>query len=629
MGKGLNNLREFGKFRLDTERKVLSFENRTVNLPLKEIELLCVLTASTELISKDELIDQVWQDSFVEESNLSRHIYRLRKMLAEYGESEDLIETVPKRGYRFTGEIRQISDSHDLIIEKHSITRTVIEEIDHAIEPNIKALPPKSPTNRFLIPVLACLVIFTVGFGYYFYSKTTPTDIKSVKTIAVLPLKIYKENSNDLTLPIRITDAVITQLGTSERIIVRPTSAVLVFTNDERDVLEIGNKLHTETVLDGRIQQENDRLRVTLQLINVADGKQLWSGQIDGIATQILLLQDEISHKVLEVLDPNHRKDSELAALPTKNSDAYEAYLQGRYLASQRTAEEMKKAAESFQKSVELDSNFAEAYAGLADTKFLLYDYSVSLEKSLIDSAKDDLNRALVLKPNLAEAFVTRGTIEESYDWDWESADKSLRKAIEFSPNNSLARYRYGAILLRLGRFDEARIHLEKAIELDPRSIVAYANLGMNFHCKKDYSTAEAYYRKILEISDKLSTPHWLLARTLWMAGKKDQAVREIVRALEFEGEAEIAHRLEKQSSADFAIKELLTEWEKNPTNTTPQYIAYFYSNLGDKEKALKRLEKNYNERITSITWLKSAPEFEILKDEPRYQVLLKKMNLQ
>jgi tetratricopeptide (TPR) repeat protein len=288
----------------------------------------------------------------------------------------------------------------------------------------------------------------------------------------------------------------------------------------------------------------------------------------------------------------------------------------------------MKKAVEFFQKSVELDPNFAEAYAGLADTQYLLYDYSVSLEKSLIDSAKDNVKRALNLKPNLAEAFVTRGTIEEGFDWNWEKAEKSYKKAIEISPHNPLARFRFGGILIRLGRFDEAQIHLGKSIELDPRSIVGYANLGMSYHCKKDYAAAETYYRKIFEISDKLSTPHWLLARTLWMAGKKDESIREIVQALKFEEHTELARRMGKQSSADSAIKELLSEWEKTPTNTTPQYIAYFYANLGDKEKALNQLEKNYNERITSISWIKAAPEFESLKNGPRYQELLKKMNL-
>jgi DNA-binding winged helix-turn-helix (wHTH) protein/TolB-like protein len=619
-----NNLRAFGKFRLDAEKKVLWVENETVNLPLKEIELLCVLTESSELITKEEIINQVWQDSFVDERNLSRHIYRLRKMLAEYGESEDLIETVPKRGYRWKGEIIT-ANSQDLIVENHSITRTIIEEIETI--PNQNLVPPKPSANRYLLPLLSLFVIPVFIGGYFFYKSSLSTDLNSIKSVAVLPLKGYQQNQ-DQTLPIRIADAVITRLGSSDKIIVRPTSAVSYFIDDERDVIAIGKKLQTDAILDGRIQQENDKLRITLQLINVADGRQIWSGQIEGNANQILLLQDDISFAVLEIVDPNYQKETELTSTPTKNAEAYEAYLQGRYFAIQRSDDGMKKAVEYFQKSVELDPNFAEGYAGLADTQYLLYDYSVVLDKSIIETAKQNLNQALTLNPNLTEALVTRGSIEESYNWNWENSVYSLKKAIESSPNNSFARFRYGGVLLRMGSFDEAQIQLGKALELDPLSIVARANLAMSYHCKKDYATAEIQYRKIFEISDKISTPHWLIARTLWIAGKKDEAVKEIIRALEFEGYAELAKRMERQTSAVLAINELLTEWEKNPTNTTPQYIAYFYANLGEKEKALKSLKKNYDERITAISWIKSAPEFESLKNELQYQELLKKMSL-
>jgi DNA-binding winged helix-turn-helix (wHTH) protein/TolB-like protein/tetratricopeptide (TPR) repeat protein len=623
MSNQINRLREFGKFRLDADKKILWFENKTVNLTLKEIEILCVLTESSELVTKDELMKRVWQSSFVEESNLSKNIYLLRKTLAKYGESDEIIETVPKRGYRFIGEVKYLTVEPQLIIEKHSITRTVIEEIKQSDPPNMKALLPKSTKNRLWIPILAGFAILAAGFGYFTYNQKNK-NVEKIKSIAVLPLKSYK-NATDETLPIRITDAVITRLGSSDKIIVRPTNSIVSFTNDERDAVEIGKKLQTETILDGRIQQENDRVRITFQLINVVDGTQLWAGQIDGISSRILVLQDEISNKILQTLDPSQ---TELSAAPTNNSDAYEAYLQGRYFVSRRSNDGMQKAAEFFQKSIEADPNFAEAYAALADTQYLLYDYAVTLDKSIIEKSKENLKKALLLKPNLTEALVTQGTIEESIDREWKNADLSLKKAVESSPNNSFARYRYGAVLLRLGRFDEAQNHLEKAIESDPLSIVAYANLGMAYHCKKDYATAETQYRKIFEISDKISTPHWLLARTLWLAGKKDESVKEILRALAFEGNNELVSHLKTNSSPENVIKELLKEWEKRPNNTTLQYIAYFYANIGEREKAINRLEEIYDKGITSISWLKSAPEYDSLKNEPRYQALLQKMKL-
>ena len=625
MSKGINNLREFGKFRLDAEKRVLWFEGKPVTIALKEIELLCVLTETGELVSKDEIISKIWADSFVEESNLSRHIYRLRKMLAEYGETEDLIETVPKRGYRFAAEIKHSSDSHDLIIEKHSITRTVIEEIE--VIPNVNFLPPKPLKTRYWITFLACFAVLSAAFGYFAYNRKNVIEVKS---IAVLPLKAYK-NSNDETLPIRITDAVITRLGNSDKIIVRPTNSIVSFTNDDRDAVEIGKKLQTETVLDGRIQQENERLRITCQLINVADGKQIWSGQIDGIATQILTLQDDISLKVLEFLDPNYKKDAELANSPTKNSEAYEAYLQGRYFAAQRTGEGINKSIEFFTKSTELDPNFALAYAGLADSQYLLFNNNFVVNKSIVQTSRENIKKSLLLSPNLVEALTTAGTIEMTFDWDWQKSENSFKQAVASSPNNSLVRLRYGNLLNRVNRLEEAQVQFAKAIELEPLSLTGNAGLGVVYFCKKEFALADKQFYKTLEVNPKYTAARWYLSRSLWLQGRKDEAIKEIFTALNFDGGQELVEKLRKISetkSPEDVFRELLHEWRDNPENTNPHNMAYLSAVLGDKEKAIDWLEKSFEEHHPWTTWIKVNPEFESLKGEPRYQALLQKMNL-
>ncbi len=626
-----NSLRKFGKFSLEPEKKLLWFESKPVNVTLKEIEILCVLTETSELVTKEELLDKVWADSFVEESNLSKQIYRLRKMFAKYGEPEDLIETVPKRGYRWTGEIVNLGNSQELVIEKHSITRTVVEEIEHSNESNLKVLPPKPPTKRFLVPILLIFIIATLGIIYLFYARKESADINAIKTIAVLPLKNYKENSKDETLPIRIADAVITRLGTSNKIIVRPTNAVVSFTGDDRDAVEIGKKLQTDAVLDGRIQQENDKLRITLQLINVADGRQLWSGQIDGFATQILLLQDDISLKVLEIVDPTYKKETELASVPTNNPQAYEAYLQGRYYTSNRTEESLNKAIEYFQKSVEIDPNFAEGYAGLADAHFLLYDNGLVFEAKQVETAKVNLQKALSLKSNLPDALVTLGHIQMNVDWDWQNAEKTFKKVIEISPNNSNARLRYGMLLNRLIRFEEAHTQLGKAIELDPTSLMSNIHYGVEYYCKKDYEAAIKQYKKVAESNPKFAPIHWWLSRSLWLAGRKDESIKEIILALENEGDVvriEKFRALELNKTPEDFLRGLIKEWEESPANSNPNVIAYMYANIGEKERAINYLEKAFAERHPWTTQIRAVPEYQTLITEPRYQELIKKMKL-
>lgn len=639
MSNKFKGLLEFGRFRLDVERKFLWCEEKPVQLPLKSIELLCLLVKrSGQVVTKEEIWHHVWQDSYVEETNLTHNIYLLRKTFKDLGETE-LIETVPRRGYRFAGKAHEI-ENVEFILEKHTLTQTDIEieeEISEAPAEKRTITPTQkknfwqsfSTSAKILVACAAGIILLIAGiYGFKNY-QTQPTQTK-MNSIAVLPLKSYN-NNKDNTLPIQITDAIITRLGTSDKIIVRPTNAVLPFSSDEQDATEIGRKLQTDTVLDGRIQQEDNRLRITLQLINVADGRHLWSGQIDGFSTQILSLQDEVSLKILQNLDPDYQKEAVLTSTPTKNSDAYEAYLQGRYFASQRTGEGLKKAVEYFQKSIELDPNFAESYAGLADTQYLLYDYNFIVTKTQVESARENLQKSLSLKPNLADALITMGAMQMNYDWDWQNAEKSYKKALEISPNNSFARARYGALLTRLARFEEAQMQFGKAVELDPLSLSGNVNLGMVYFCKKDFEAANRQFYKGLEINPKYSPAHWLLSRSFWMQGKKDEAVREILTALEADGNQQLAEKLKltAQKSSEAVLRSLLFEWRGNPQFTNPHNMAYLSANLGEKEKAIEWLEKSFAEHHPWTTWIKAAPEFESLKNEPRFQEIARKMNLQ
>ncbi|MCY7377016.1 MAG: winged helix-turn-helix domain-containing protein, partial [Pyrinomonadaceae bacterium] len=605
-------------------------------LALKEIEMLCVLTENSgEVVTKNDLLERVWKDSFVEESNLSRHIYVLRKTFKDFGESDNLIQTVPRRGYRFAGEVREVQNA-ELIIEKHTQTRTLIEieegEKGRRGEEEKKTLFHQAfsflPFSFSPFLLFSLIVLLVGGFAIYRNQQIKTAEIKS---IAVLPLKSFAADAGDESLRMRITDALITRLGGFDKIAVRPTNAVLPFAGADNDALEVGKKLRTDVVLDGRIQQEDERVRVTLQLINVADGKQLWAEQFDGRANEILNLQDAISAKVLKALNPNPQQTPELTARPTENAEAFEAYLQGRYFASQRSGEGLYKAVEYFQKAVALDSNFAEAAAGLADTQYLLFDYNFEVNAAQVALARENLQRALSLKPELAEALTTLGTMQMNYDWDWEGAEKSLKQATASAPNSPTTRMRYGALLIRLKRFDEAQSQFEQAIALDPLSIIGNTNLGMVYFCRKDYAAAERQFKKAMEINEKFSGTHWFLSRSLWLAGRNDEAIKEIVRALELDKNESLARRLEEKArtgTPDDAIQSLLFEWRENPAKTNLHNLAYLSAISGDREKAVFWLEKSFEEHHPWTTWIKAAPEFEMLHDEPRYRELLRKMNL-
>lgn len=630
MINGDSQLREFGRFRLDTKKRVLWCEDQPVNLPLKDIELLCVLTEhSGQVVTKDEILDRVWADSFVEESNLSRHIYLLRKTLKEYGEDEDLIQTVPRRGYRFTGQVTVPAD-RQFVIEKHTSTRTLIEIQDEAADG--RSLRGRTFTRGRVIAFAALGAVVLAGVAYLWNYRSLPAagSGREIRSIAVLPVKSFSESSDDEELRLRITDALITRLGSLDGVAVRPTSAVLPFSKSDEDGMAIGKKLKVDAIVDSRIQKEGERLRVTVQLVRVDTGENVWSGQFDGQSDQILNLQDLISANVSRSLDAAVSDPVEFAKRPTENTEAYEAYLKGRYFWNKRDAPSLRKAVDYFTQATMLDPGFSEAFSGLADTQHLLFNYNIDVRPALVAEAKENLRRALELKPDSSDALITRGTIEMGYDWDWKAAEETLRHAVAAAPNSPTAHMRYGALLMRIRRFDEAKAAFERHIELDPLSITGNTSLGMVLFCMKNFPAAEQQYRKTLELDEKSGASHWLLSRNMWQQGRKNESVTEIVRALELDGNLPLAEKIRKagESKPASAIELLLYEWRMDPPGTNPHNLAYLSTYVNDKEKAIHWLAKSIEELHPWTSWISAAPEFEVLRDDPRYLEMLRKLNL-
>lgn len=624
MNNKLNNLREFGKFRLDAKKKVLWFENETVNLQLKEIELLCVLTENGgEVITKDELLNRVWADSFVEESNLSRHIYRIRKVFKEHGESEDLIKTVPRRGYRFTGEIK--ANGNDLIIEKHSISRTVIEEIETSDAPQFK----KVSARRFFVLTALLAVILTTAFGFYFYKRSSP-NTQQIKSIAVLPVKSFAGvGADDEELRWQMTDFLITKLGKLPDVSVRPTATVLRFAKSEQSIFEIGKKLEVEAVLDGRIQREGETIRVTLQLVSVESGEQIWSEVFDGRSNQILNLQDRISAKVLDSLNQNRQQNIEIAQRPTQNEEAYEAYLKARYFGRRSEGQSLRKSLELFETAVRLDANFAEGYAGIADVRYRLFMNNFNSSVEDVEKAKANIQKALSLKSELVEPLLTLGQIQTTYDWDWAKAEETWKKILEIEPQLAAARMRYGMLLMFLSRFNEAQAQMEEAIRLDPTHPSHYANLGTVYFCRKDFAKAEEFYKKALELDENWVFAHWYLSRMAWLQGRKNESLKYVVSGSRINGQNEFAEKVEEKSrtqTPEEVTRFIIEEWSKNADSYPSVANRAMY--LGDRETALTYLEKSFTARNPWLVMIAASPEFETLRGEPRFQEILQKMNL-
>ncbi len=660
MNNEFNSLRKFGKCRLDVEKKFLWCGDQPVQLPLKAIELLCVLVESGgTVVTKDEIWQSVWQNAFVEETNLTHNIYLLRKTFKDLGEP-DLIKTVPRRGYRFAGEVSEAKNgSSDIIIERHALTRTLIEEVSepfsvagglswqklnsNADESIAKVQLPTAiggsvPSRRrvagSLIVASILAIVFLIGVTAFLNYQNSPvkTSLTEIKSIAVLPLKSFASKNEDEELRLQITDALITKLGSLNEISVRPTNSVLRFAGEGQDTIEVGEKLSVDAILDGRVQRENDRLRVTLQLVSVKTGEQVWSEQFDGKTGEILALQDVIaSHLVRKFAFVETEKFNRR---PTESNKAYEAYLKGRYFWNQRTSDSYFKAIRYFEEAIGLDPNFALGYSGIADCYALLEQRGGLPPEEAFPKAEEAARKALELDETLAEAHASMGLIKSLYRWDWNESEKHYKRAIELNPNYATGYGGYGMLLIVEKRFDEAEAQLKKAESLDPtsRSIAIY--LAWTFYFGRQFDQAIEQSRKILELDNSLATPYMIQSAAFEQKGMFDEAVEAELKKLKGRDLPTIESL--KDAYRKFGIKgfrqkqiEIFQEKTNSVSEVGNYHIAARYALLNRSAEALQQIEKGFINRGSMWHMVNVDPAFDSLRSEPRFQEVLRKMNLQ
>jgi DNA-binding winged helix-turn-helix (wHTH) protein/TolB-like protein len=327
---------EFGPFRLDVTERVLFRDREIVALKPKVFETLLVLVESAgHVIERDELMKTLWPDTVVEENNLNQYISALRRALGDGENAGQYIETVPRRGYRFLAEVRESGDAPvDFVFEKHTLSNIVIEQEERhnnsVLNPLVRSRLAK--VNLRVIATLTVLGVLVVA-GYFLISARSnqPEAVSAVKSMAVLPFKALSTDANDEYMGLGMTDALITRLGGVNEIVVRSTSAVRKYTAEEKDPVAIGRELKVEAVLDGSIQKVGDRVRLTLQLVRVGDGRQLWTDKFDAKFTDLLTLEDSISERVAGALalKLSGEERKELAKRYTENGEAYILYLRG------------------------------------------------------------------------------------------------------------------------------------------------------------------------------------------------------------------------------------------------------------------------------------------------------------
>src|SRR5258706_2703572 len=363
MSQPIKHLYEFGPFRLDATERLLLRAEEVVPLTPKVFDLLLALVENGgHVLSKDELLQRVWPDSFVEEANLSRNIFTLRKALGEDTDEQRYIETVPRRGYRFVASVMSWpKESDDLVVAERARSRIMIEQEEETGRTETIVV---SRRRLGALTLAACVAVSGLGLvAYWWLAGRTRLEAARLGkgSISVLPFKPLVAESRDEALEMGMAETLITSLSNLREMSVRPTSAVRQYTELQQDAVAAGRELQVESVLDASIQKSGDRLRVVARLVRIKDGATLWSDKFDEKFTDIFAIQDRLSERMTAALAVRLTGEERklLAKRYTENSEAYQLYLKGRYFWSKFTNEGLKKSIGFFEQAIEKDPGYA------------------------------------------------------------------------------------------------------------------------------------------------------------------------------------------------------------------------------------------------------------------------------
>nr|MBA3556053.1 protein kinase [Gemmatimonadales bacterium] len=499
---------------------------------------------------------------------------------------------------------------------------------------------PRMPVRRrvLLVAALLCLAAVVYSVTRHLAGRTailTPPP-PGPASVAVLPFRNLSPDSAEEYLSDGMTEDLINALGRVPELRVAARTSTFMFKGKAEDIRRVGSRLNVGAVLEGSFRKLGDTLRVTAQLVNVADGYQLWSGRYERPSVALMAIEDELSRAIVRALSPRAaaRLNTSGVTSITDNPEAHKLYLRGRHHVGKHTEEDLRRAVRYFNQAIGLDPTFALAYSGLADAYGALYSAFLPPAEGM-PKAKAAARRALELDPSLAEASTSLGNILMWYDWDWAGAEQSFRRAVELNPSYATARHYYGELLVFLGRWSEAVSQLDQARELDPLSLNIEVTAAWPLLYGRRYDETIDAVRKTVAADSSFIGAQFVLAQAYMAKGEfgPAEARLQVMRSLigdhpDVLGRLANVYAVSGQRQMALTIVDSLQARYHKGGADEAYALGVAYTGLGDKERALDWLETAYADRSTWMNLTKVHPELDPLRGEPRFQALLQQVGL-
>jgi TolB-like protein/DNA-binding winged helix-turn-helix (wHTH) protein/cytochrome c-type biogenesis protein CcmH/NrfG len=632
----VNTLYRFGQFALDSRKRTVSRADSPVSLTPKAFDVLLFLAQNpNRLVTKEELLQAVWGDTFVEEGNLTQYISHLRKALGDNSEDTRLIVTIARKGYQFTADVI-VAEAVDTAMQAavQVSAENSVASAQSPIESRPDKAVPRAPKYWQKAAIVGASAVLLIAAGFaswrHFGGMTPPKSQKIM--LAVLPFENLTGDPNKEYLADGLTEETISQLGrlNPEQLGVIARTSVMGYKHKDERLDQIGRDLSVQYVLENSLRESGNHIRLTAQLIQVKDQTHLWSQDYDYLAKDILSVQDDVAKAVAREirLRLGSQEQADFARSRPANPDAFDAYLQGYYFFQRNTDKDTEMAVKYFERATQLDPSYALAWVWMSRVRNWQANVGLVPGEEGHRLAREALDRALALNPNLPEAYAQMARVKQQVDLDWAGADTAIRRACALEPADpDIGRLAASSAII-MGRVGEAIRLAHRAIDLDPLNAESWATLSEIEYLTGELDQAAVHSHKALELSPDVWTGHSMLSEIYIAQGRPQDALHEIdlVRSDLVRGSLyPVAyHALGRKQESDAALSEFIAKYHADAA----YQIAAVYAFRSQSDEAFEWLERAYAQRDSGLIETKMDPLLKNLRKDPRYIALLKKLNL-
>jgi TolB-like protein/DNA-binding winged helix-turn-helix (wHTH) protein len=628
----------FGVFEVDLtagEVRKAGLRQKLAGQPFQLLQAL--LERPGEVVARDELRQRIWPGNTIVDYELAlkKAVNRIREVLGDSAESPRFIETIPRRGYRFIGSINLPSVPSESGEERQPVAQS---------SESPTSTTPKR-TRTFLTLGFALALLATAGILLWSDAAKLRTRIfatsyvTEIHSVAVLPFKNLSDEPEQEYFVDGMTDELITDLAKIRELRVISHTSVMPYKGVAKSLGTIAGELNVDAIVEGTVLRSGNRVRVTAQLLRASPERHMWADSYQGDLADVFSLQDRVARSIAREIRVSlaPEEQAHLASMQPADPEAYDAYVRGRYFASQITPDGFEKAVVNFSRAIELQPRYARAYADLAETYCWAGAVGIAPAQETLLKCRQAAIKALEMDDTLEQAHSSLAWVKYAYEWNFPEAEKEFRRSLELNPNASWPLLWYGMYLAQANRIEESVAAMKKVQEVDPLSPVVGALALTPMLTGRNYNVAIEGELKVLEMDRSSGLARWFLTTAYERNGEFSKAIdlQEETAVLYGESKETAAQRFEQLRRAylqlgatgywHMNLEQNLSRWKKTPGD--PYSLAVPYARVGDKQQAFLWLNNAYRARSQGLTyWLRTDPAFDAVLHDPKYTELIRRI---